>query len=128
MRPRTLRDAMMVDPEHASKGMLEKELDRLKWILKLGYELEVKWMPKRDSKISGEVKGHHIYVYDQELGVAKETLTHEFMDHAIAEAIKPYKEVTNRLISLINEDAYKRKEKVVESLCRLIREELGDEK
>jgi hypothetical protein len=35
--------------------------------------------------------------------------------------IEPYKEVLNRLISMINEDAYKRKERLVEAICRLIK-------
>jgi hypothetical protein len=34
--------------------------------------------------------------------------------------IEPYKEVLNRLISMINEDAYKRKERLVEAICQLM--------
>jgi len=49
---------------------------------------------------------------------------HEFIDYAISKTIEPYKEVTTRLISIINEDAYKRKERLVESLCQLIKEEI----
>jgi hypothetical protein len=59
-------------------------------------------------------------VYDEDGEVALETLKHEFVDHAISRIIEPYKEVTNRLIDLINEDAYKRKEKLVETLCELV--------
>jgi len=44
------------------------------------------------------------------------TSRHGFLDYAISKTIEPYKEVTNRLIALINEDAYKRKEKLVEAL------------
>jgi hypothetical protein len=49
-----------------------------------------------------------------------ETLRHEFLDYAISRVIEPYKQVTNKLITLINEEAYKRKERLVESLCKLV--------
>lgn len=102
---------------------LEVELERLKRILKMGYELKVLWIPNNNSKISGEVRGTHIYVYDEDREVAMETLKHEFVDYAISKVIEPYREVTNRLIALINEDAYKRKERLVGFLCQLIKEE-----
>ena len=103
---------------------LEEELERLKKILKLGYELKVRWIPNINSRIYGEVKGDYIYLYGEDKEIALETLKHEFIDTAISKIIEPYKDVTNRLISLINEDAYKKKEKLVESLCQLIKEEM----
>lgn len=48
---------------------------------------------------------------------------HEFLDYCLSQAIEPYKEVTNRLISLINEDVYRRKERIVEALAKLLIEE-----
>lgn len=98
------------------------ELEKLKRILKMGYELKVLWVPMGNTKLSGEVKGHCIYVYDEDPEFAVETVKHEFIDYAISKTIEPYKEVTNRLIALINDDAYKRKEKLVESLCQLMKE------
>ena len=103
---------------------LEEELERLKRVLRLGYELEVRWIPNGNSKLSGEVKGDFIYIYDRDEELALETLKHEFIDYAISKVIEPYKEVTNRLIALINENAYQRKEKLVESLCQLIEKEI----
>jgi hypothetical protein len=47
-------------------------------------------------------------------------LRHEFLDYAIGKVIEPYKEVTNKLIMLINEEACKRKEKFVEVSSELI--------
>jgi hypothetical protein len=102
----------------------EDELERLKKTLKLGYELKVRRVPNNNSKISGEVKGEYIYLYDQDKDVALETLKHEFVDYAISKVIEPYKEVTNRLIALINEEAYKKKERLIESLCQIIREKV----
>jgi len=101
---------------------LEAELERLMRILKLGYELKVRWIPNNNSKLSGEVKGETIYIHDEEEELALETLKHEFIDYAISKVVEPYKEMTNRLISLINEDAYRKKERLVENLCRLIHE------
>ena len=99
---------------------LEEELERLKKILKLGYELKVRWIPNINPRIYGEVKGDYIYVYNEDREVALETLKHEFLDCAISKVIEPYKEVTNKLIALINENAYRNKEKLLEVLCNLI--------
>lgn len=74
----------------------------------------------RDSRISGEVRGDYIYVYDEDKEVALETLKHEFVDYGVSKVIEPYKEVTNRLIALINEIVYTRKERLVEMLTQLI--------
>jgi hypothetical protein len=101
------------------QAMLEAELKRLKKSMKLGYELTVLWVPNGNSKLSGEVRGDRIYIYDKDEEVALETLKHEFIDQAISKVIEPYKEVTNRLIAMINEDAYKKKEKLVNALERL---------
>jgi hypothetical protein len=98
---------------------LEAELERLKHLLRLGYHLKVKWIPN-NGKLSGEVKGDCIYIYEEQEEQALETLRHEFLDYAISQVIEPYKEVTNRLISMINEDAYKRKERLVEAICQLM--------
>jgi hypothetical protein len=102
-------------------SMLETELERLKHLLGLGHHLMVKWTPK-DGKLSGEVNGNCIYIYEGEEKPALETLRHEFLDYAISQAIEPYKEVTNRLILMVNESAYRKKEKLVEALSRLVSE------
>ena len=101
---------------------LNQELSKLKSKLLLGHELKLKWIPNNNEKLSGEVKDDVIYVYDENEKEALETLRHEFLDFAISKIIEPYKEVTNKLIMLINEEAYRRKEKLVENLARLIRE------
>jgi len=74
----------------------------------------------RESRVSGEVRGDYIYVYDDDKEVALDTLKHEFVDYAISKVIEPYKDVTNRLIAIINDIAYTRKEKLVEKLTQLI--------
>jgi hypothetical protein len=100
---------------------LETELERLKRFLRLGHHLRVKWIPN-DGKLSGEVNGDCIYVYEEEEKLALETLRHEFLDYAISQAIEPYKEIANRLILMMNDGAYRRKEKLVEALSQLVKE------
>jgi len=99
---------------------LEAELDRLKRVLRLGYELRAKWVPSNNSKISGEVKNGTIFVYDGIEEVALETLKHEFLDYCVSGIVEPYKEVANKLIAIINDACYKDKERLVEALSRLL--------
>lgn len=105
------------------KGTLEalqEELKILKQSLNIGYELKVIWLPENNLKLSGEVKGETIYIYEEDYDKAVETLRHEFIDYAVSQIIEPYKQVANMLIAMINEDAYKRKEKLVERLRKLV--------
>lgn len=112
---------MTTSTKHSSQRKLESELDRLKKTLQMDSGLKVRWIPNNHSKISGEVKGDYIYVYDVDQEVALETLRHEFIDYAISKVIEPYKEMSNRLIALFNEDAYRRKERLVDALILLIK-------
>ncbi|MGB9760492.1 MAG: hypothetical protein ACP5IT_11285 [Thermoproteota archaeon] len=105
------------------QAKLEKELERLKSKTNFGFELHVVWLPNYDANLSGEVKGNTIYIYDDIEDNAIETLKHEFVDYLISEAIRPYKLFANKLVQLLNEEAYKRKEKVVEALERLLSDE-----
>ena len=99
--------------------MLEAELERLRTLSGLGAGLNVVWAPNTRNDLSGEVKGNSVYVYEEDEHKALETLWHEFVDYCVSQAIEPYKQVTNKLIALINEEAYKRKEQVVEAITRL---------
>lgn len=101
---------------------LQSALEGLKQTMNLGYELRVKWVPNGDGKLSGEVKGNFIYVYEETEKEALSTLRHEFLDYAISSVVDPYKQVTNKLIALINEEAYRRKERLVEKLSALFPE------
>jgi hypothetical protein len=102
------------------QNVLEKELEKLKCLLKMGYELKVVWLPNGNSNLSGEVKGETIYVYEEDLEKALETLKHEFLDYAISEVIEPYRRIANQLIMLLNEEAYKKKEELIEKLVKII--------
>jgi hypothetical protein len=102
------------------KVKLEQELEKLKEKTGFGCELSVAWLPDQDPKLSGEVKSNTIYVYERDEEKALETLRHEFIDYVVSQAIEPYRSVANRLIQFLNEEAYRRKERVVEALVKLI--------
>jgi hypothetical protein len=102
------------------QNILEEELERLKRLLKMGYELKVVWLPNNNSSLSGEVKRETIYIYEEEPEKALETLRHEFLDYAISQVIEPYRKIANQLIMLLNEEAYRKKERIVEVLIKLL--------
>ena len=98
---------------------LFEELQRLKNVLGTGQELVLSWTPQ-DGKLHGEVKGTDVFIYDKDEETALATLRHEFLDYIICQAIEPYKKVTNKLIELLNEEAYAKKEKLVELLSKTL--------
>jgi len=102
------------------QNILEEELERLKRKLRMGYELKVVWSPDNNSSLAGEVKGETIFIYEEDFKKALETLRHEFLDYAISKVIEPYRQVTNKLIKLINEEAHMKKEKLIEALSKVI--------
>ena len=102
-----------------SDTRLREELERLKRLSGMGLDLNLVWAPDPRGALSGEVKGSTIFVYESDEEEATETLRHEFLDHCVSQAIDPYRRVTNSLIKLLNENAYKRKEQIVEALSRL---------
>jgi hypothetical protein len=101
--------------------MLQKELDYLKQKSMMCLDLKVLWTPKTDYTKEGEVVGDTIYIYSTNLANALETLRHEFFDAMISAASKPYLNLINALLSVISEQAYCKKEEVVESLVRMTR-------
>jgi len=98
---------------------LEKELERAKRKLGINDELKVKWIPNGSKKFHGEVKDQTIFVYDDNLESAVETLRHEVIDYLVSKAIRPYMVFTNKMILMFNERAYEEKEKIVEKLLKL---------
>ncbi len=99
---------------------LEKELARVKQVLNRGHDLTVRWIPGGSSKLSGEVKDNLILIYDEDIEAAVSTLKHEVVDYEVSKVIEPYMQVTNKLISLLNERAYQQKERLVESITKFL--------
>ena len=105
--------------KHGLEVQLREELENLKNISGLGSALSLVWAPDPEKTLSGEVKGNTVYIYDESEKQALDTLHHEFFDYCISQAIKPYRQVTNTLIKLLNENAYKQKEEIVEGLRKI---------
>jgi hypothetical protein len=105
--------------KQGSEAHLREELENLKNISGLGSALSLVWAPDPEKTLSGEVKGSTVYIYDESEKKALDTLRHEFFDYCISQAIQPYRHVTNTLIKLLNENAYKQKEEVVEGLRKI---------
>ena len=116
--------AGMTAKAEVKRAKLESELERLKRTLDLGYELRVEWLPGQvkhfsGKQLSGEVLDGTIYIYDGDEERALTTLRHEFFDYAVCQVIEPYKSIANKLISAMNEEAYRKKEKLIERLSAL---------
>ncbi len=69
--------------------------------------LRVVWVPDYQGRLAGEVKGKRIYIYEVDANEAVITLRHEVVDYLICKAIEPYKEMTNALMRLVNQKAYR---------------------
>ena len=98
---------------------LEEELERLKKRLGIN-DLQVIWIPEGDPKLSGKVEGNTIFIYEVDEEKAIDALRHEIIDYMISKVIEPYRAFANKLVELMNEEAYKRKEQVIETLKKLI--------
>jgi hypothetical protein len=109
--------------ESSTQIVLEKKLEILKRKLSLNDKLRVIWMSDQTNKLSGEIKDQTIFIYEPNRNKASLTLVHELVDYCVSQAIEPYKEVTNSLIKFINREAYKKKEKIVETISMLLIEE-----
>ena len=107
---------------HSNEKKLQGELESRKRKLGLGHELTVRWLPDRDSELYGEVKENCIYIYAEAEEEAIRTLRHEFFDYIISQVLKPYQQIANKLIQFINEEVYKRKERLIEALSQLCEE------
>jgi hypothetical protein len=61
-----------------------------------------------------------ILIYEEDETKAMETLRHEFLDYLVSRSAEPYQKIANLLIKAMNDEAYARKEKLVEVLAALI--------
>jgi len=52
-------------------------------------------------------------------GVANRT--RYLVDYAISQSMEPYKNVANKLMTILNEEAYKQKERLVEGLVKALK-------
>jgi hypothetical protein len=86
----------------------------------LDLNLKIIWTPRNDKEQLGEVRGSNIIIYEANEEETIKILRHEVIDYIVCEAIKPYQDMTNLLIKKINEDAYQKKEKMVNAITQLL--------
>jgi hypothetical protein len=100
---------------------LEKQLSRLKDRFQMAHELELKWLPDANSRKSGEVLGKTVYIYEEDEAKALDTLRHEFVEYVLTdELIAPYKKLVNSLITVLEEEMYERKERLIGRLLEAL--------
>jgi len=99
---------------------LNAEFNRINSIMGLDLNLKILWTPRNDKEQLGEVCGSSIIIYEADEEETIKILRHEVIDYIVCEAIKPYQDMTNILIKKINEDAYRKKEKMVNAITQLL--------
>jgi len=99
---------------------LKELLNNLKELFRDGYELDVVWVPRENGGLAGEVRSGKIYIYENDPLKAEEILTHEFIDYLIAKAVRPYLEVVNTIIKLVNRQGHQEKEQIADRLVTVI--------
>jgi len=105
----------------AVQNKLEEELQRILTKLGLNLDLRVVWTPDPPNSLSGEVRGNTIYIYEVEEEKAIQALRHEVVDHLVTSRIvKPLVDLINLLIKAREAEIYEEKEKIVETLSKII--------
>ncbi len=101
---------------------LRRELRRLQRLYGLGLGLMgVRWLPREDGSLSGEVRDSTIYIYEPDPSKALETLRHEVLDHHLTgEVLEPLVGLINLQKSAIERMVYKKKEELIEKLSKLV--------
>ena len=100
---------------------LEEELGRLRRMIPFEEALTVCWTPQSHSKVSGEVVGDTVYVYEENLRQARNTLRHEYLDCLLTRKIvEPLIALINTFIKLKEKEIYKEKEHIVSTLSKMI--------
>jgi len=104
---------------------LEAELERLKRKLGLCWEVSVKWLPEavkfRDGKrLEEEVVSNIIFIYEENPNRAKELLAHGLAEWLLNQHTKKYRLFINKLIELFEQIQYQEKEKIADTIAKLI--------
>lgn len=101
--------------------VLKEELARLKKLVPFDEELTLCWTPRLHSRVSGEVVGSTIFIYEEDLGEAVKTLRHEYLDCLLTrKLVDPLVAIINTLMKMKERDIYKGKERIVNTLSSLI--------
>jgi len=109
------------------QDILERHLVKLKTLIPCDDVTGVRWKPHVESRLSGEVVEGIIYVYDEGLRDALETLRHEYLDCILTKKIiDPLTAIVNLFIEDKTREIYRQKERVVEGLSKLLKNPCGE--
>lgn len=101
--------------------MLESQMNKAMNLL--GYpEWQAVWAPGKASK-RGEVfpEDHLIVVYDESPSDAWDTFIHEVIELNLRHITRPYRDLVNALITILEKQIYKRKEEFIDRLPGIYR-------
>jgi hypothetical protein len=112
-------------PKSFVEEKLADELDRLKRMVDMGYEVEVKWLPgtpihRHGKRLAEEVKGDTILVYAEDEDEALGLVRHGFAEWLLNQHTRKYRMLINKLIELFEEIQYEEKEKIIEAITKLM--------
>ena len=99
---------------------LEAELRRIQGIGLGSGLLKVLWHPGERTDVDAEVVARVVLVYATRFEVAMEALRHEVLHFEIAECRKPFVDLVNAVFSAINEETYRREERLIRQLAGLL--------
>lgn len=101
---------------------LEKEFAKLETLIPFDGVTAVRWKPESRDKLSGQVVDDVIYVYEEDLNSAVDTLKHEYLDCILTrKIINPLTAIVNIFIEDKTRQVYREKERIVECLLKLSR-------
>ena len=108
-------------------GLLEEALEKLKDMTGLGEELKAVWKPG-GSRLAGEVIGNTIFIYEEDLNKALQTLVHEFVEYLITQPQKTLMRCINALLLQIRSQTYQETDKVAEALSKMLIDKIRNQK
>jgi len=106
---------------------LEYELARLKRKVGLGFDVKVARHPGETKIVKGReveelVEGNTIHIDTDDLNRALELVRHGFAEWLLNQHSKPNRLMINRLLEVIEELWYERKEEAADALTKLLQE------
>jgi hypothetical protein len=110
------------------QAALESELGKLEAAIPYDGISSIVWKPGKEGKLAGEVSNGTIYVYDEDLNAAIDTLKHEYIDcYLTRKIVNPLTALVNLFVEDKTREIYKQKERIVDVFSRLIENSYGDE-
>ncbi len=116
-------DKMNQRSRASNQKLLETTLGELKERFNYGHNLSLRWEPRVDRGLDGEVRGNTILVYVIDIESAVKTVKHEFLEYLLDPHTKELQGVINLQREIINhflgegqKKASREREKVVETI------------